>query len=142
LSIGRSQETRRGAWRLERHHTTTGIDEEGEFVMSQETLVAPEVKAEARMPGTVVVSLSEEQGDLYLFGWNDEFTGYEDFVALYKNSLPENPESDRVQWKYVKEFGPKWKTGEKWGSGWIAAYVAKDYRRGPSFRYVVQTAKT
>lgn len=112
--------------------------------MSQEVAQATttSVTCETPNPGTALVQMSEKQGKVHLFGWNTGFTGNEDFVAIYKDDFPADPWKDPVWWKYVKEYGPVQNTGLPWGSGWVAAYVARDYRRGGAWGYVCKTAPT
>ena len=88
--------------------------------------------------GTVSVSMTNQFGKLYLWGWNTGCTGNEDFVAIYKGTFPDDPDN-KVAWKYVKEFGDAWDTGQIWGPGWVAAYVSRDYRRGRTWTYVCKT---
>jgi len=112
--------------------------------MSQESAQATSasVTCETPNPGKALVQMKELHGNLHVFGWNDGFTGNEDFVAVYKNSFPDDPWKGPVWWKYVKEYGQLQDTGLRWGSGYVAAYVARDYRRAGSWGYVCKTVST
>src|SRR5947208_2677490 len=90
-------------------------------------------------PGEVTVRIENKFGKVWLWGWNTGFTGSEDYVAVYKavdGKLPDDPWGAKEAFRYVKHFGDAFDTGLAWGPGWIAAYVAKDFRRGMTLGYV------
>jgi|GEM_PF-5640770 len=81
---------------------------------------------------TVVATLTNVRGKVELGGFNTGAVGRYDFIGLYKDNFPSDPNSNLVTYQYVSNGLPH-ETGEIFGPGWLAAYVAFDYLLG---RYV------
>jgi hypothetical protein len=92
----------------------------------------PQVNGEASY--TLGVSITNVRGKVQLNGFNTGAVGRYDFIGLYKTNFPSDPNSEIVAYQYVSNGLPH-ETGELYGPGWVAAYVAFDYRLG---RYVYQ----
>lgn len=89
---------------------------------------------------TVGVSLTNLRGKVELGGFNTGAVGRYDFIALYKNGFPADPNSNIVTYQYVSNGLPH-ETGEIYGPGWLGAYVAFDYRLG-RYVYLAQVGPT
>ena len=89
---------------------------------------------------TVSVSMTNSLGKVHLSVSNTGSVGRYDFMALYANSFPSNPDSDIVTYQYVSD-GLQFQTNETYGPGWVAAYVSYNYLTG-SYVYLAQTPAT
>lgn len=89
---------------------------------------------------SVGVSITNVRGKVQLNGFNTGAVGRYDFVGLYKSNFPSDPNSNLVTYQYVSNGLPH-ETGEAYGPGWVAAYVAWDYRFG-RYVYLAQTGRT
>jgi hypothetical protein len=103
-----------------------------------EDQLASQAKAVPQLSGqatyTVVASITNVRGKVQLGGFNTGAVGRYDFIGLYKDSFPSDPNSNLVTYQYVSNGLPH-ETGEIFGPGWLVAYVAFDYTLG---RYVYQ----
>ncbi|HEY9421745.1 MAG TPA: hypothetical protein VIW92_10045 [Thermoanaerobaculia bacterium] len=88
------------------------------------------------------VELFEQQGNCWLrWSTTAPFRAQQGKVCLYANSFPSDPtQAVAVTWDDVNQPNP-FNTGQTWGSGWCAAYIAQASPNGP-YVYFVQTAVT
>jgi hypothetical protein len=89
---------------------------------------------------TVVATITNVRGKVQLGGFNTGAVGRYDFIGLYKNSFPSDPNSNIITYQYVSNGLPH-ETGEIYGPGWRVAYVAFDYALG-RYVYLAQAGPT
>jgi hypothetical protein len=88
------------------------------------------------------VKLFERQGRCWL-AWSTDapFRAQQGRVCLYANSFPSDP-TNAVSWTWDDVGQPNpFNTGQLWGSGWCAAYIAQASPNGP-YVYFLQTPLT
>jgi len=87
------------------------------------------------------ITLSELQGHCVLT-WNTDapFRAQQGQVHLYKNAFPSNPQEATIAWTWDDNKQQPFDTGQPWGSGWCAAWIAQQ-STGP-YTYVVKTPVT
>jgi hypothetical protein len=85
------------------------------------------------------VELYEHQGRCWLrWSTTAPFRAHQGRVCLYANSFPSDPTKAKA-WTW-DDKQPNFDTGEAWGSGWCAAYIA-EAPNGP-YVYFVKTPLT
>lgn len=92
-----------------------------------ETQKAVEAKpVEGKGTFTWTLRLYELRGICHL-KWSADapFRAQQGRVCLYKNKFPANPTDDVVAWSWDDSPNNPFDTGQLWGSGWCAAYVAE-----------------
>ena len=98
------------------------------------------VKATATFEWTV--KLYEQQGKAFLsWGTNSPFRAQQGRVCLYAGSFPSDP-TQAVAWTWddIRATNP-FNTGQTWGSGWCAAYIAQANPNDP-YVYFAKTPVT
>jgi hypothetical protein len=70
--------------------------------------------------------LFERQGTCHI-GWSATapFRGQQARLHLYKEKFPANPNDNVIAWAFDDSSNNPYNTGQAWGSGWCAAYVAE-----------------
>jgi hypothetical protein len=109
----------------------------------QETAAALDVSpVQAQASFQWTVNLYEHQGKCYLH-WSTTapFRAQKGKIVLYANSFPSNPNDRVIAWTWDDRNKNPFNTGQTWGSGWCAAYIAESSPDGP-YVYFVKTAVT
>lgn len=87
------------------------------------------------------ITLFEQRGTCWI-GWTQgPFRAQQGRVCLYPGSFPSDPtQATSWSWDDVNQPNP-YDTGQPWGAGWCAAYIAQASPNGP-YVYFLQTAVT
>jgi hypothetical protein len=107
----------------------------------QETAAALAPKVVKTRSYDWTVELYEHQGKCFLrWSTTAPFRAQQDRICLYSGSFPSDP-TQAVAWTWNEPNNKPFNTGQPWGSGWCAAYIAEAKNNGP-YVYFVQTAVT
>ena len=87
------------------------------------------------------LQLYEERGTCWIkWGTDSPFRAQQGRVCLYPGSFPSDPTQAKA-WSWDNEHNNNYDTGQPWGAGWCAAYIAEKSPNGP-YTYFVKTAVT
>jgi hypothetical protein len=87
------------------------------------------------------LQLYEERGTCWIkWGTDSPFRAQQGRVCLYPGSFPSDPTQAKA-WSWDNEHNHNYDTGQPWGAGRCAAYIAEKSPTGP-YTYFVKTAVT
>jgi LmbE family N-acetylglucosaminyl deacetylase len=111
---------------------------------TQETLAAAAVvacapvKAETTYKWTLELYGSPDHRAMIKWSTDAPFRAQQGKVCLYDGKFPANPEDNVVAWAWDDKDKNPFNTGQRWGAGWCAAYIAQAGPNGP-YVYFLKT---
>lgn len=87
------------------------------------------------------LQLYEERGTCWL-KWSTDapFRAQQGRVCLYPGTFPSDP-TQAKSWSWDNENNHNFNTGQPWGAGWCAGYIAEKSPNGP-YTYLIKTPVT